>query len=98
MKVAVGRCPQSGAPLASQSVASRTRRAGSRAARLAVALIDPFGTTVTPGKLEIHPKGTEVRTVVKHAAKRLRKHWPDTRLVWRGDNHYGRIETIDWAD
>jgi hypothetical protein len=30
------------------------------------------------------PKGTEVRTVVKHVTKRLRQHWPNTRIVWRG--------------
>jgi hypothetical protein len=36
------------------------------------------------------PKGTEVRTVIKHVTKRLRTHWPNTRIVWRGDSHYGR--------
>jgi hypothetical protein len=36
------------------------------------------------------PKGTEVRTVIKHVTKRLRKHCPNTRIVWRGDGHYGR--------
>jgi hypothetical protein len=42
MKVAVGRCPQTGAPLASQSTISRLENAPSRteAARLAVALLD----------------------------------------------------------
>jgi hypothetical protein len=29
--------------------------------------------------------------------KRLRRHWPKTRIVWRGDAHYGRIEAIEWA-
>ena len=55
MKVAVGRCPERSAPLASQSTISRLENAPSRteAARLTVALIDQFGTTVTPGKLEI---------------------------------------------
>ena len=38
------------------------------------------------------PKGTEVRTVIKHVTKRLRTHWPNTSIVWRGDSHYGRIE------
>jgi hypothetical protein len=37
-------------------------------------------------------KGTEVRCVIKHVTKRLRKHWPNTRIVWRGDGHYGRVE------
>ena len=44
------------------------------------------------------PKGTEVRTVIKHVTKHLRRHWPTTRIVWRGDGHYGRVEAIDWAD
>ena len=44
------------------------------------------------------PKGTEVRTVIKHVTKHLRRHWPTTRIVWRGDGHYGRVEAMDWAD
>ena len=46
----------------------------------------------------ITPKGTEVRTVIKHVTKRLKRHWPKTRIVWRGDSHYGRVEAMDWAD
>src|ERR1700736_5272719 len=150
MKVAVGRCPQSGAPLASQSTISRLENAPSKteAARLAAALLDQFGTTVKPGKQEIldiddtfcaahggqqlafwnahhdergfasmhiyhvasgtpvatilrparTPKGTEVRTVIKHVTKRLRQHWPNTYIVWRGDSHYGRVEAMEWAE
>ena len=150
MKVAVGRCPESGAPLASQSTISRLENAPSRseAARLSAALVDQFGTTVKPGRQEIldiddtfcaahggqqlafwnahhdergfasmhiyhvasgtpvaailrpacTPKGTEVRTVIKHVTKRLRRHWPNTRIVWRGDSHYGRVEAMDGAE
>jgi Transposase DDE domain group 1 len=150
MKLAVGRCPESGQPLASQSTISRLENAPSKteAARLAAALLDQFGTTVKPGKLEIldiddtfcaahgaqqlafwnahhdergfasmhiyhvtsgtpvvailraarTPKGTEVRTVIKHVTKRLRTHWPNTRIVWRGDSHYGRVEAMEWAE
>src|SRR6202048_705535 len=55
MKLAVRRCPESGQPLASQSTISRLENAPSKidAARLAAALLDQFGTTVKPGKLEI---------------------------------------------
>jgi hypothetical protein len=55
MKVAVGRCPASGAPLASQSTISRLENAPSKteAARLSAALLDQFGTSVKPGKLEV---------------------------------------------
>ena len=150
MKVAVGRHPQSGAPLASQSTISRLENAPSKteAARLAVALLDQFGTTVKPGRMEIldiddtfcaahggqqlafwnahhdergfasmhiyhvasgtpvaailrparTPKGTEVCTVVKHVTRHVRQHWRNTRIVWRGDSHYGRVEAMEWAE
>src|SRR5262245_17996951 len=139
MKVAVGRCPESGAALASQSTISRLENAPSKteAARLSAAQLDQLGTTVKPGKLEvldiddtfcaahggqqlafwnahhdergfapIHiyhvasgmpvaailrpartPKGTEVCTVIKHVTKRLRRHWPNTRLHSRDGSH-----------
>ena len=150
LKLTVGRCPESGAALASQSTMSRLENAPRKteAARLCAALIDQFGTTVKPGRLEIldiddtfcaahggqqlafwnahhdergfapmhiyhvasgtpvvailrparTPKGTEVRTVIKHVTKRLRKHWPNTRIVWRGDSHYGRVEEMERAE
>ncbi|HXV06721.1 MAG TPA: transposase, partial [Burkholderiales bacterium] len=44
------------------------------------------------------PKGTEVRTVVKHVTRRLKMHWPRTRLIWRGDSHYGRNEVMQWCE
>ncbi len=55
MKAAVGRCPQTGALLASQSTISRLENSPSKteAARLAVALLDQFGTTMKPGRMEI---------------------------------------------
>jgi hypothetical protein len=150
MKLAVGRCPESGAPLASQSTISRLENAPSKteAARLTAALVDQAGTTVKPLQQEIldiddtfcaahggqqlafwnahhdergfasmhiyhvasgtpvvtilrparTPKGTEVRTVIKHVTKRMRRHWPKTRIVWRGDSHYGRVEAMEWAE
>jgi len=150
MKLAVGRCPESGEALASQSTISRLENAPSKteAGRLSAALLDQFGTTVKPGKLEVldiddtfcaahggqqlafwnahhdergfasmhiyhvasgtpiaailrparTPKGTEVRTVIKHVTKRLRQHWRNTRIVWRGDSHYGRVEAMEWAE
>ena len=45
-----------------------------------------------------HDMGTEVRTVIKHVTKRLRRHWRKTRIIWRGDSHYGRVEAMDWAE
>jgi hypothetical protein len=150
LKLAVGRCPQSGAALASQSTISRLENTPSKtqAARLTAALIDQFGITVRGGKLEVldiddtfcaahggqqlalwnahydergfaamhiyhvtsgtpvtailrparTPKGTEVATVIRHVTKRLRRHWRKTRIVWRGDSHYGRFEVMEWAE
>jgi hypothetical protein len=150
LKIAVGRCPESGSPLASQSTISRLENAPRKveAARLAGALVDQFCVCVKPGKEEIldiddafcvahggqqlafwnahqnergfspmhiyhvtsgtpvvailrparTPKGTEVRTVVKHVTQRIRQHWPKTRLIWRGDSHYGRDEAMEWAE
>jgi hypothetical protein len=150
LKVAVGRCPETGGPLASQSTISRLENAPSRtdAARLSAALVDQFGATVKPGRQEIldiddtfcaahggqqlafwnahydergfatmhihhvasgtpvaailrparTPKGTEVCTVIKHVTRHLRMHWPKTRIVWRGDSHYGRVEAMEWAE
>ena len=149
MKVAVGRCPKPGsAGVAIDHLSSGECAEQDRAARLSVALLDQFGTSVKPGKLEVldiddtfcaahggqqlafwnahhdergfasmhiyhvasgrpvatilrsarTPKGTEVRTVIKHVTKRLRRHWPKTRIVWRGDSHYGRVEAMEWAE
>jgi hypothetical protein len=55
----------------------------------------PVATILRPART---PKGTEVRTVIKHVTKRLRKHWPNTRMMWRADSHYGRVEAMEWAE
>jgi Transposase DDE domain group 1 len=152
MKIAVGRCPETGEPLASQPTISRLENAPRKtdAARLCAAMVDQFGATVKPSKSEIldiddtfcaahggqplafwnahhdergfasmhiyhvesgtpvsailrpvrTPKGTEVRTVIKHVTKQLRKndHWLNTTITWRGDSHYGRVEAMEWAE
>jgi hypothetical protein len=150
LKIAVGRCPESGTPLASQSTISRLENAPRKieAARLGRALVDQFCAWVKPRRQEIldiddtfcaahggqqlafwnahenergfspmhiyhvasgtpvvailraarTPSGTEVRTVVKHVTRRTRMHWPKTRLIWRGDSHYGREEAMQWLE
>ena len=60
-----------------------------------VASSTPVAAILRPART---PKGTEVRCVVKHVTKHLRRHWPHTRLVWRGDSHYGRVEAMEWAE
>jgi len=54
----------------------------------------PVATVLRPAPT---PKGTEVRTVIKHVMNRLRQHWLGTRIVWRGDCHYGRVGAMEWA-
>jgi hypothetical protein len=151
LKLAVGRCPESGADLCSQSTMSRLENMPSRrqAAEMTAALIDQFCASfpappceitldiddtldiVHGGQqlsfwnahhdercfLPIHvyhvesgkpvvailrtgkiPAGREVRTVIKHITCRIRRHWPATRICWRGDSHYGRVEAMAWCE
>src|SRR6266576_242443 len=42
------------------------------------------------------PSGEEVRTVLKHVIKRIRRHWPKIHILVRGDSHYGRDEAMEW--
>jgi hypothetical protein len=44
------------------------------------------------------PAGAEVRTVLKHVVKRIRKNWPRVEILVRGDSHYGRPEAMDWCE
>lgn len=48
-----------------------------------------------PGKT---PAGTEVRKILKHVIRRIRKHWPKVAILVRGDGHYGRPEAMDWCE
>jgi hypothetical protein len=151
LKLAVGRCPESGDPLCSQSTMSRLENMPSKieAARLTAALTDQFCTSFpsAPRAMtldiddtvdEVHggqqlsfwnahydcrcflpmhvyhvesgkpvsmilregktPKGKEVRTVIKHLTRRIRRHCPKTKITWRGDSHYGRTEAMQWCE
>src|ERR1700746_121413 len=55
----------------------------------------PIVTILRPART---PKGTEVRTVIKHVPKRMRRLGLNTRFVGRGDSHYGRVEAMEWAE
>ena len=151
LKLAVGRCPESGDALCSQSTMSRLENMPSRrqALQMTAALIDQFCASfpTPPARitldiddtldrvhggqqlsfwnahhdercfLPIHvyhvesgkpvvvilrtgktPAGREVRTVIKHITRRIRRHWPATRITWRGDSHYGRVEAMEWCE
>jgi hypothetical protein len=55
----------------------------------------PVAVILRTGKT---PAGREVRTVIKHITRRIRRHWPKTRICWRGDSHYGRVEAMAWCE
>ena len=161
LKLAVGRCPETGDALCSQSTMSRLENMPSKieAARLTAAFTDQFCASfpAAPKAMtldiddtvdEVHggqqlsfwnahydcrcfqpmhiyhvesgkpvsmilrggktPKGKEVRTVIKHLTRRIRRHianvyrerqaltqGPQTRITWRGDSHYGRTEAMN---
>ena len=51
----------------------------------------PVATILRPGKT---PGGAEVRTILKHVIRRIRRRWPGTRICWRGDSHYYQVPLI----
>jgi hypothetical protein len=55
----------------------------------------PVAVILRAGKT---PTGVEVRTIVKHVIKRIRRHWPKVRILVRGDSHYGRDEVMAWCE
>ena len=55
----------------------------------------PVAVLLRPGKT---PSGPEVRTLIKHLVHRIRRHWPNTRIVFRGDAHYGRTQAMAWCE
>ena len=55
----------------------------------------PVAVLLRPGKT---PSGPEVRTLIKHLVRRIRRHWPRTRIVFRGDSHYGRPQAMAWCE
>ena len=44
------------------------------------------------------PSGAEVRNHLRRLVRRIRQHWPNTRLTIRGDGHYGRPEVMAWCE
>lgn len=55
----------------------------------------PVAILLRPGKT---PSGHEVRCHVRRLVRRIRSHWPATRLTIRGDGHYGRPEVMAWCE
>ena len=44
------------------------------------------------------PSGKEIAGHLRRLVRRIRSHWPDTRLTIRGDGHYGRPEVMAWCE
>ena len=55
----------------------------------------PVAMLLRPGKT---PSGTEIRSHLRRLVRRIRSHWPATRLTIRGDGHYGRPEVMVWCE
>ena len=55
----------------------------------------PVTVILRPGKT---PSGKEVRGHLRRIVRRIRRHWPQTRLTIRGDGHYGRPEAMQWCE
>ena len=44
------------------------------------------------------PSGAEVAGHIRRLVRRIRRHWPHTRITLRGDGHYGRPEPMRWCE
>jgi hypothetical protein len=55
----------------------------------------PVAVLLRPGTT---PSGVEARGHLRRLVRRIRRHWPDTRLCIRGDGHYGRPEVMAWCE
>ena len=55
----------------------------------------PVAVILRPGKT---PSGKEVRGHLRRIVRRIRRHWPATKLTIRGDSHYGRPEAMQWCE
>lgn len=60
-----------------------------------IATSRPVAILLRPGKT---PSGSEVCCHVRRLVRRIRSHWPTTRLTIRGDGHYGRPEAMAWCE
>src|SRR5664279_4869863 len=55
----------------------------------------PVAVLLRAGKT---PTGEEIRGHLRRLVRRIRTHWPETRLTIRGDSHYGRHDVIVWCE
>jgi hypothetical protein len=55
----------------------------------------PVAMILRPGKT---PTGKEIRGHLRRLVRRIRARWPITRILVRGDGHYGRAQVMAWCD
>jgi hypothetical protein len=55
----------------------------------------PVAMLLRPGTT---PSGEEIRRHLRRLVRRIRRHWPHTRLTLRGDGHYSRPEVMAWCE
>lgn len=55
----------------------------------------PVAVILRPGKT---PSGREAAGYLRRLYRRIRGHWPTTRLTIRGDGHYGRPELMEFCE
>jgi hypothetical protein len=55
----------------------------------------PVAMILRPGKT---PSGVEVRAHLRRLVRHIRKSWPPTRILFRGDGHYARPEAMAWCE
>jgi hypothetical protein len=55
----------------------------------------PVAVLLRSGKT---PSGREVRGQIRRLVRRIRTHWPATKITIRGDGHYGRHEAMAWCE
>jgi hypothetical protein len=55
----------------------------------------PVAVILRPGKT---PSGVEVRAHLRRLVRHIRKRWPKTGILFRGDGHYARPEAMAWCE
>ncbi len=55
----------------------------------------PVAVILRPGKT---PSGVEIRGHLRRLTRRIRQHWPATRITFRGDSHYACPEVMNWCE
>ena len=55
----------------------------------------PVAMILRPGKT---PTGKEIRGHLRRLVRRVRARWPTTRILVRGDGHYGRAQVMAWCE